>query len=312
MDRNLYENRIHGNAAFPLDVYQVRTTGGHLFPCHCHDELELTLVQAGKVSFQVDAKWFAAGAGQAVFVNSRELHAAYPAENASGVLEALVFSPNLLAGPGYDGLQERFIMPLLRKEYRPGTLIRGESDWQQELLTHLAEIITLNRVKPFTYELLIKARLFKIAALLIANSQRTLVRTSEAQRRQLSRIKTILQYIQTHYQQKISIKDLAAMENVSEAHFCRVFKQITRTTPLEYINCYRIRKAAQLLTDDQRKIIDIAMDVGFENFSYFIKTFKHYLQFTPSQYRKTHQKPPLPDSPGFARRRRAFKLKTQS
>ena len=299
MDRSLFENRVHGDALFPLSVYRVEVTGDHLFTCHWHDELELTLVREGRALFQVDTANFEAGAGQAVFINGRELHAAYPSGNAPCTLYALVFHPHLLAGAGYDDLQDRFVAPLLRKEYLAPTLIPNGTAWQKELLDQLEAIIALNAAKPFTYELLVKARLYQIVALLIANSERAAARNGfGAHQEQLARIKTILQYIQTHYSQKISIKDLAAMENVSEAHFCRFFKQMVRKTPVAYINAYRIQKAAQLLADSGQKITDVAMDVGFENFSYFIQTFKHYMKLTPSEYRKLQRAPASENAAG--------------
>jgi AraC-like DNA-binding protein/quercetin dioxygenase-like cupin family protein len=299
MERSLFENRIHGDALFPLSVYRVEVTGDHLFPCHWHDELELDLVQEGNALFQIDAGGFEAAAGQAVFINSRELHAAYPAAHTPCALHALVFHPSLLAGVGYDDLQNRYIAPVLRKDYALPALILGEADWEKELLGHLNAIITLEAAQPFTYELLIKARLYQIVALLIANSGRATARKNfGAQQEQLARIKTILQYIQTHYSQRIRIKDLAAMEHVSEAHFCRFFKQMVRKTPVDYINYYRIQKAAQLLEDDSKKITDVGMDVGFENFSYFIQTFKHYMKLTPSEYRKKHRESLPGNEPG--------------
>lgn len=289
MDRNLLENRVHGDAVFPLSVYRVEITGDHLFPLHWHDELEFDLVTEGKVAFQIDATGLEAAAGQALFINSRELHAAYPAATVPCVLYALVFDVNLLAGAGYDDLQERFIGPILRKEYRLSTFIPGASDWQQALLAHLSEVIALNDTRPFAYELLIKARLYMMIALLLAHSEPHLNRKNHGVgQEQLVRIKSILQYIQTHYPQKISIKALAAMANVSEAHFCRFFKQMTRKTPVEYINYYRVQQAAQSLSDSHKKITDVAMDAGFDNFSYFIRTFKHYMKVTPSAYRKQH------------------------
>lgn len=303
MDRNLLENRVHGDAVFPLSVYRVEISGDHLFPLHWHNELEFDLVIEGRVAFQIDAADLEAATGQALFINNRELHAAYPAINGPCALYALVFDANLLAGTGYDHLQERFIAPILRKEYRLSPLILDADDWQQELLAQLSEVIALNETRPFAYELLIKARLYTMIALLLAHADPRPCRKNDSRsQEQLRRIKSILEYIQTHYSQKITTKTLAAIANVSEAHFCRFFKQMTRKTPVEYINYYRIQKAALLLSNSHQKITDVAMDAGFDNFSYFIRTFKHYMKVTPSAYRKRHDASPArntPDSSGL-------------
>jgi AraC-like DNA-binding protein len=61
---------------------------------------------------------------------------------------------------------------------------------------------------------------------------------------------------------------------------------MTRKTPVDYINSYRIRQAAALLQQSDRKISDIAMDAGFDNVSYFIKVFRKAMKCSPSEFRK--------------------------
>ena len=56
---------------------------------------------------------------------------------------------------------------------------------------------------------------------------------------------------------------------------------------LEYINSYRIEKATELLQTETLSISNIALSVGIDNFSYFVKQFKKYKNCTPSQYRKS-------------------------
>ncbi|MOA65622.1 Exoenzyme S synthesis regulatory protein ExsA [compost metagenome] len=55
---------------------------------------------------------------------------------------------------------------------------------------------------------------------------------------------------------------------------------------MDYINSYRIRQAADLLQQSERKISDIAMEVGFDNVSYFIKVFRKAMKCSPSEFRK--------------------------
>jgi AraC-like DNA-binding protein len=57
-------------------------------------------------------------------------------------------------------------------------------------------------------------------------------------------------------------------------------------TPIDYLNDYRIMKASYQLQNTDRKIIDIALEVGFNNLSYFINRFKKTMGVTPARYRK--------------------------
>jgi AraC-like DNA-binding protein len=288
MDKNLLrENRIHGDTMFPFSIYTVKPNGDCLFDHHWHNELELIMVREGQTLFQIDTAHFEGSAGEAVFINSRELHAAIPLTNSPCSLYALVFNVNLLSSGNYDTLQNKYIGPLIRKEYAIPSIIKADVGWKKEFLTHLATLINLSLSKPFAYELLVKAHLLTMVALLMSNSQpNSAIPPKTAHKDQIERIKATLEYIHSNYYKKITIAELAARQNICAAHFCRLFKQMVNRTPIDYINNYRIRKAAQLLEEGDQKITFIAMEVGFENPSYFINVFKHYLKVTPSQYLK--------------------------
>lgn len=79
---------------------------------------------------------------------------------------------------------------------------------------------------------------------------------------------------------------MAAHLNVSEGHFNRFFKKMVNKTPIEFINRYKISEAAKILRDTDKKEAVVAAEVGFDNISYFINTFKSVVHCTPSQYRK--------------------------
>lgn len=96
-------------------------------------------------------------------------------------------------------------------------------------------------------------------------------------------------YINSHAHEPIRLREIADEIGMSEGHFCRFFKQMVQKSPVEYINYHRIQKACRLLEQSDRKVVDIALDVGFDNLSYFIATFKKWKGLTPSQYRKQHE-----------------------
>ncbi|HEX3037443.1 MAG TPA: helix-turn-helix transcriptional regulator [Oscillospiraceae bacterium] len=83
-----------------------------------------------------------------------------------------------------------------------------------------------------------------------------------------------------------TIQLLAERINVSQGHFCRLFKQYTMKTPIQYMNHYRLSKAMEFLQTTNRKILDIALDTGFSSLSYFINVFQKNIGCTPSAYRK--------------------------
>lgn len=133
---------------------------------------------------------------------------------------------------------------------------------------------------------MIKSHLYAIFSLILSNIK---INTDISLMYKSDRLKPAIQYIQSNYKQKIYIDELSKMVHMSEGHFCRYFKKIVMKTPIEYLNHIRIIKACELLKNSDRKVIDIAMDVGFSSFSYFINIFKRCMKLTPAKYRKEHQ-----------------------
>jgi AraC-like DNA-binding protein len=100
------------------------------------------------------------------------------------------------------------------------------------------------------------------------------------------RINNCLQYIHEHINRTISVKELAAIACVSEDHFIRLFKKEMLLTPVKYIRAKKIEKAQLLLLTNKARIRDIALDLSFDNISYFNKVFRLLTGKTPLEYRK--------------------------
>jgi len=100
------------------------------------------------------------------------------------------------------------------------------------------------------------------------------------------KIKKVISYIEENYMFNISREGLAAFIDSNPDYFGRCFKLFTGMKISEYINKIRIEEAAKMLQNTDRKIIDIALSVGFENLSTFNKSFYKMMNIIPSQYRK--------------------------
>jgi len=286
----LREIRDHGDAMFPLCVYHISLTPGanqQTVSHHWHEEVEFVLVTRGSVDIQVGTSLYRVHEGQGVLISQEEIHAMTAPGEKPSECYAIVFHLNIVSSPQYDRIQHRYIQPMLEKQCHFPTLIKRESDWETAILTYLQDIIEAHENQFRAYEMIIKSLLYLIFSKLVANNQLLLVSTVDSlQHSNISRLKTALTYIESHFSEKIKLPDLAAQVNMSEGHFCRFFKQMTYKTPVEYINDYRMNQATRLLLESDRCITDIAMDIGFDNVSYFIKVFRTSKRCTPSRYRK--------------------------
>lgn len=270
----------------PLGIYRTDSKNGNgIFDFHWHTEMEFLVVVQGSVLFQVESESCEAHAGQVVFVNSGELHAASPMYSTDCTVYALVFDPVFLFSHNYDELQRKYLDPFINREYSIPARLSGSEEWERTVFGDFNEIIRACTRKDFAYELLVKSRLYSILHELLCNSPAAgQKKPYETQR--TGRIKKVLHHIEENYGRRLEIAELAELVNTSEGHLCRLFKKIVSKTLVEYINIFRINKASELLLDTDKKILEIAMDVGFEHFSYFIKVFKRLKGCPPAQYRR--------------------------
>lgn len=98
------------------------------------------------------------------------------------------------------------------------------------------------------------------------------------------------QYILSNYQKNISLKDIASLFYLNPSYFSASFKNITGKNFSEYLTSVRMEQAKLLLNDKTLKINQIARMVGYEDCSYFGKSFRKYTGLIPSEYQKIYYK----------------------
>jgi len=100
------------------------------------------------------------------------------------------------------------------------------------------------------------------------------------------RMKQMLNWIHTHYAEKILLNEIASAGQLSRSECCRYFKRILKKTPLNYVTDYRIQKSLVVLQQPESNVTDVAFQVGYNSTSYFIDQFKKSMNMTPLEYKK--------------------------
>ena len=103
------------------------------------------------------------------------------------------------------------------------------------------------------------------------------------------KLKKTLQRIRLDYAATLTLEDLAMEAGLSPKYFCRMFRQVTGRTPVDYLNYYRIECAAEQLLTTCEPVTDIALSCGFNDLSYFVKQFRRYKGCSASIYRRQAQ-----------------------
>lgn len=104
--------------------------------------------------------------------------------------------------------------------------------------------------------------------------------------RHLQELLPAARYIERHYAEAISMKQLAELAGLSSTHFNRRFRKLLRVTPTEYLRSVRVQAAQSLLATTSRGLAQIAVDVGFTDQSHFTRRFREVTGMTPAAWRK--------------------------
>lgn len=96
----------------------------------------------------------------------------------------------------------------------------------------------------------------------------------------------VVSFIHNNYMNEITVSQICEYCNLSSTYVHQILKNYTGKTVVQYINEYRVEKATELLANTDKKIMDIAKEVGFSSAKYFIRIFKSIKGITPGEARK--------------------------
>jgi len=105
------------------------------------------------------------------------------------------------------------------------------------------------------------------------------------QKEYIKKFNSLLDYINSHYAEKLSLESMATYMGFSKFHFSRLFKQYTGLTFNDYLNHRRLKAAEELLNNPALSIIEVSMQSGFSSISTFNRLFQQIKHCTPSEYR---------------------------
>ena len=273
------ESRVHGTFDFPFGYYNVSAEHPrYIMVDHWHPEYEIIRINKGTLQFKVNGREHTGRAGDYFIVQDGALHGGIPHKCQ---YECVVFS--LHAVSELNPLCAQLIQPVLFgglqfQEHIPtpdaGLSQAGEALFASFQAGGAAPYYTLGAT--FTF----------LGILLDRYTVNRSLKPQEAELRRLARIKDVLRLIRNHYQEEISLDDMAASAHMNKRYFCRYFREMMGKTPIQYLNYYRIECACELLSASERTVSEVAAACGFNNISYFVRVFGAHKGTTPSLYAK--------------------------
>ena len=289
MDAARREKKEHGTLAFPFQIYPAldgsEEDDSDFIPYHWHPELEIITVDAGHVSLTIADHVYEGERGDVFFVAGEEQHE-IRAAGQENQFRSFVFAADFLQFARDDQAETELLAPIAEGRLRFATCLRVGTPGQREVRVQLMQIVRACLAQRPGSQLAVKAGLLGIIAACAQNgllAGRQMQPNEDYKARQL---REIVGYLGEHFTERLPLSDVAARFGLSPQYFSSFFREHFGRTFTQHINSLRIEQAARLLRETDLPVMEVGFQVGFDNFSYFIKRFRQVYGVSPSNYRK--------------------------
>jgi AraC-like DNA-binding protein len=278
----LNEKKTHGTPDFPIEFYKLdRTHRQYIMPPHWHAEIELILVLDGRFDLYLNKRHYCMTAGDLAFVNAGTIHHGEPVDCR---YECIVFHPEMLKHVG-GALVNRYVKPLTSRKI--GVLEYFQAAENETVLRIAGELFSLLRMPTEYGELAVYSALYALLHALYTSGAVSESLPVKSEQKQLDHLMRLLEWIEDHYTERITLKMLSKTAGMNEKYLCRFFKAYTSYTPIDYVNRLRIEKAADDLRLLHRSVTEAAFANGFNDSAYFSKLFRQIKGVSPKAYQKS-------------------------
>lgn len=284
VDQHGQEIAEHGTSAFPIACYQDDIFINPV-PWHWHEALEAILVTEGVLLLGCGSTQYTVHAGEGFFINTGVLHGCWDYQSSCCRIRSIVFHPRLVGGTPDSIFFQKYLHPLMENRTSGSLLLSPRIPWQAELIGHIDAAWQSVKQESLGYEFDVWNHLSGIILLLHNSLPAGSTDISRKSQRDAQRIKGMLQFIHAHYPEKITVSEIAQCVSISESECLRCFRSTVQLTPNQYLRQYRVRQAAKLLISTEEKVSSVAHACGFDDLSFFAKTFRELQGISPSQYR---------------------------
>ncbi len=275
------ELKQRGTADFPIEYHFVdKNHTRYEMSAHWHSELEIIRILQGELKVRLNNQNYTAKEGDVIFVNPETVHAASPD---ACVYECLIFHIDFL---DTDINSCRFFVEsILNREFAINEYTPAELSVFHTSVDNAFEAI---KNKSSGYKFKVIGALYAMLGVIVDEHLYSSVNsdTSIANNKNIPKLKRVLIFLRENYNIQLTLTDMAKAVGMSPKYFCYFFKEMTGKTPVEYLNAYRIEKASQILLNSDQSVTEIAFSCGFNDLSYFIKTFKAHKNISPAKFRK--------------------------
>ncbi len=253
------------------------------FTDHWHTAMEIIFTLENTYTIEAHQQKYVMEPGDIAIIPSGTVHSISSPEK--GCRFVFMFEPNLFSQlPGFNYVLSLIPQPVLINYDTNPQLYRAETALLWELVEHYWGNGLTKDLNIFSTMI----RFFSTFGEHTANVIPPTINNSSKAGSLVSRLSMVLDYLDTHYSENITLEEAANIACFSKFYFTRLFKQYTNQTFYDYLSTKRIKAAEQMLIIPNLPITEISLKAGFSSLSSFNRTFKRLKGCSPSEYRSLY------------------------
>ena len=280
----LKENKPHGTKDDPFSTYHIENAGRSFqIPVHWHDEFEIIYVRSGFLTVSISGESYIGKTGEAFVVSPGNLHLM---GSQSGTVDyyTFLFPLKYISFRTDDMLDEKLLEPLNSGHLMICPRVK---DTAKELCEQLIEIYMAKKDESESkIATQVRTKIILLQFILEMWKKGFVIENDTSGRNTVE--KEMVSYIQQNFTGKISLREFGEQFHLSEKYISRYFKEHFHITLSQYVTYLRLEHAKQLLQDTDIPVTDVAMQSGYQNVSYFIRSFQKAYAVSPLKYRKNN------------------------
>lgn len=266
---------------FPLyaGIGKLAAQNQYTVGCHFHPDFEFSLVLEGVMDYFINGENVHLGTGDGIFVNSQRLHYNYSRNLTPCRYLVITVSPTLF--PKELPAVEQLMAGKTTPECSDYVLL--EKDDNKPVLSLYPKILhEIQTGNPNVFLTLsyVLALCGAVVPMIQSDAH------GDAHDAKWLSLYDMTKYIHTHYQEKVTLSDIAAAGKVCRSRCCQIFTRYMGQSPIDYLIFYRLKKSQELLQNTDCSIGEVASRCGFGGQSYYTQMFRRFFGVTPRMYRK--------------------------
>lgn len=257
----------------------------HRALCHWHEDIEWVYIRSGQMNYYMNGKRVLLNTGEALMVNSRQMHYGYSENGQDCDFIRILCHPKIFITNSV--LYQSYIAPVLSNPSLEYLHLKPEFPEDAEALQLLPEIFRIKKEHPAAYEIEAAALLSLLWCRLL-RSHPMMPNESAAKPKEPDLLvqRDMVSYIYSHYSESINLDEIAAAGKVCRNKCCQIFRRYLNQSPIDFLNHYRLEVSCHLLNNTKLSIAEICTACGFNHQSYYSKIFLRTYSCSPRDFRK--------------------------